>query len=77
MSWQPLPVLAEAQVNVAGPLQPAGRGLRPPVMDKFVPGLPSLLLNVTVNVWLPDPTTALIVPLGEGVPTMVLSEPAM
>ena len=65
-------MVTDAQVNVPGPLQQDGSGLRPPVIARLVAGLPSLLLNVTVTGWLP-PTTTLTVPLGEGVPITVLS----
>jgi hypothetical protein len=68
---QPLPVLTEAQVKLAGPVQPAGKALNPEVIDKFVAVLPSLVVNVTVNVCF-DPTVTLTVPVGEGVATIVL-----
>ena len=68
---QPLPVLTEAQVKVAGPLQPAGKVLNPEVMDRPVAVSPSSVVNVTLNVAL-DPTATLTVPVGEAVATILL-----
>jgi len=71
---QPLPVLTEAQARLVGPVQPAGKVLNPDVIEKFVAVLPSLVVNVTVNVCF-DPTVTLTVPVGEGVATIVLFVP--
>ena len=65
---QPLPVLTEAQVKVAGPVHPAGKALNPEVMDRPVAVSPSSVVNVTLNVAL-DPTATLTVPVGEAVAT--------
>jgi hypothetical protein len=70
LTMQPLPVLTEAQVNVAGPVQPAGKALNPEVMDRLVAVSPSSVVNVTLNVAL-EPTATLTVPVGEGVATML------
>lgn len=70
MSTQPLPVLTEEQLNVAGPVQPAGKALNP-VIDKAVAGRPSSVVNVTATVICP-PTTTAIGPAGEGVATTLL-----
>jgi len=67
---QPLPVLTEAQVKLAGPVQPAGKALNPEVMDRLVAVSPSSVVNVTLNVAL-EPTATLTVPVGEDVATIV------
>ena len=67
---QPLPVLTEAQVKVAGPVQPAGKALNPDVIERFVAVLPSSVVNVTLNVAL-DPTTTLTVLVVDDVATML------
>jgi hypothetical protein len=71
LTTQPLPVLTEAQVKLVGPVQPAGKALKPEVIDKFVAVLPSLVVNVTLIAWL-CPTGTLMTPVGEGVATIVL-----
>jgi hypothetical protein len=71
LATQPLPVLTEAQVKVAGPVHPAGREPKL-VTDRFVAVLPSLVVKVTLSVEL-DPTTTLTVPVADGVATTVLS----
>jgi hypothetical protein len=71
LTTQPLPVLTEAQVKLVGPVQPAGKALKPEVIDKFVAVLPSLVVNVTLTAWL-CPTGTLMTPVGEGVATIVL-----
>ena len=48
-----------------GPLQPAGRVLRPLVIVIAVAGLPSSVVKVSVTGTEPLLTTALIVPLGD------------
>lgn len=67
---QPLPVLTEAQVNVVGPVQPAGSALKPVVIDRFVAVLPSLVVNVTLNEAL-DPTTTSTALVVDDVATML------
>ncbi len=57
-------MLAVAQVNEAGPVQPAGRVVRPLVMAIAVAGLPSSVVKVTVTGLAPPLTTAPIEPLG-------------
>jgi hypothetical protein len=71
LSRQPLPVLTEAQVKLAGPLHPAGKGLKPAVTDRFVACRPSSVVNVMPTELEPPVTTA-IWPAGEGV-AMTLS----
>jgi hypothetical protein len=71
VTTQPLPVLTEAQVKLVGPVQPAGKALKPEVIDKFVAVLPSLVVNVTLIAWL-FPTGTLMTPVGEGVATIAL-----
>jgi hypothetical protein len=65
---QPPPVLTEAQVKVAGPVQPAGRVVNPVEMDRLVAVSPSSVVNVTLNAVL-DPTATPRVPVVEGVAT--------
>ncbi|MDP9082551.1 MAG: hypothetical protein M3N50_02120 [Pseudomonadota bacterium] len=67
---QPLPVLTEAQLKLAGPVQPAGKVLNPVVIDKFVADLPSSVVNVTLNAAL-EPTTTLMALVVEEVATML------
>src|SRR3984957_12485449 len=67
LSMQPLPLLTEAQVKLAGPVQPAGKALNPVVTDTFVACSPSSVVNVTLSV-VADPMPALMDP-GEGVAT--------
>jgi len=64
---QPLPLLTEAQVKLAGPVQPAGKALNPCVTVTFVACSPSSVVNVTFSVVV-DPTATLTEPV-EGVAT--------
>ena len=64
-------MLTEAQVKLAGPLQPAGKALNPAVIDRFVAVAPSSVVNVTLSA-APDPTTTSMAPFGEGVATILL-----
>jgi hypothetical protein len=52
-------VLTEAQLNVLGPLHPAGIDDSPEVTERLVIFWVSLELNPKLTVWLPPPTTAL------------------
>ena len=61
MSIQPLPVLTEAQLKLAGPDHPAGKGDKPPVTDRPVAAVPSLVVNVTLTAEL-DPTATCVAP---------------
>ncbi len=71
-SWQALPVLTLAQEKlVTALLQPLGKDVRSEVTSTFDAGLPSSVVKDSVTVCDPAPTTALICPLGEAVPTTV------
>ena len=63
-------MLTEGQVKLAGPVQPAGK-VPSPVIDRFVAGRPSSVVNVMLTALVPPVTTA-IWPAGEGVATMLL-----
>jgi len=64
---QPLPTLTEAQVKVAGPVQPAGRSPNPEVIEKLVAVPPSSVVNATLSEVL-DPMATLN-PFDRGVVT--------
>ena len=67
-----MPVLTPLQVKLVSVLlQPAGSAARLVVSTRAVAGRPSLVVNVTATAWLPEPTTALIWPDGDAVPTML------
>jgi hypothetical protein len=66
---QPLPELTEAQLKLAGPVHPAGKGDKPPVTDRPVAAVPSFVVKVTLTAAL-EPTATWVVP--EVLATMLL-----
>jgi hypothetical protein len=61
VSIQPLPELTEAQLKLAGPVHPAGKGDKPLVTDSPVAAVPSFVVNVTLTAAL-APTATCVFP---------------